>query len=115
MLTGTMDLLLGVRMLESGSGVSFPINSAAAVLADSQLRFLGGIWAGYGTMLWWASSDLRTRRVPLAILGGIMVFAGVGRTISGTLHGFSSPLILGFTVIELVVPPAVWVLGNWTE
>lgn len=115
MATGTMDLLFGVRMLESGSGASFPMNSAAAVLADSQFRFLGGIWTGYGMMLWWTSNDIRTRRVPLAILGGIMGFGGIGRTISGVLHGFSSPLILGFTAIELVVPPAIWVLGNWRE
>lgn len=111
--TGTMDVLLGARTLENTSGVPFPINTVAAVLADSQLRFLGGIWAGYGMMLWWASNDLRTRRVPLAILGGVMMFGGIGRSISGALYGFSSSLIVGFTAIELLVPPAVWLFGNW--
>ncbi len=113
MLTGTMDVILGVGMLERGSGVPFPVDSAAAVLADTQLRFLGGIWAGYGMMLWWASSDLQTRRTPLAILGGVMVSGGIGRSISGALHGFGSSLIVAFTAIELVVPPAIWLLGNW--
>ena len=111
--TGTMDVLLGARVLENFSGVAFPVDSTAAVLADSQLRFLGGIWAGYGMMLWWASNDLRTRRVPLAILGVVMVFGGIGRSISGALYGFGSSLMVGSTAIELVVPPAVWLLGNW--
>ena len=113
MLTGTADVLLGTRMIESGSGASFPIDSAAAVLADSQLRFLGAMWAGYGAILWWVSCDLRERRVPLAILGGVMVAGGAGRAISGALHGFSSRLWLGLMVGELLIPPAIWFLTNW--
>lgn len=113
MATGTMDVLLGAQTLENTSGVPFPINTPAAVLADSQLRFLGGIWAGYGLMLWWAASDLRARRVPLALLGGVMVFGGIGRSISGALYGFGSSLIVGFTAIELIVPPVVLLLGDW--
>ncbi len=65
LITGTSDVLLGVGIVERTTGVSFPVNSAAAVFADSQIRFLGGMWAGWGAMLWWASNDLRTRRVPL--------------------------------------------------
>ena len=111
--TGTMDVLLGAQTLETATGAAFPMNSAAAVLADSQLRFFGGIWAGYGLMLWWTSNDLRSRRVPLAILGSVVLLGGIGRSISGALYGFGSSLIVAFTAIELVVPPAVWLLGDW--
>jgi len=113
LITGTSDVLLGVGIVERTTGVSFPVNSAAAVFADSQIRFLGGMWAGWGAMLWWASNDLRTRRVPLAILGTVMVLSGIGRSISGVLHGFGSGLVVGATAVELVVPPAIWILGRW--
>ncbi|ETS62189.1 hypothetical protein PaG_03759 [Moesziomyces aphidis] len=57
MTTGLMDLVTGVGSLELITGVSLPADNRAAVFVDSQLRFLGGIWAGYGAMLWWASNN----------------------------------------------------------
>lgn len=106
--TGCMDIVAGVDSLKTITGVPLPIDSPAAIFADSQIRFLGGIWAGYGVMLWWASNDLHSRRVPLRILGYTVVLSGIGRAISGAVHGFSSNLILTFAVIELLVPPAIW-------
>jgi len=111
--TGTASVLLGVRMIEAESGGPLPVDSAATIFADSQFRFLGGIWAGYGAMLWWTSNDLHRRQVPLAILGSAMVLGGIGRAVSGTLYGFGSQLVYAATIVELLVPPAIWLLGNW--
>lgn len=111
--TGTGDVLLGSRMLEGGAGEPFPINSPVQILADSQIRFLGGMWAGWGAMLWWVSDDIRQRRTPLAILGTVIFLSGMGRVIGGIRHGFKPGLLIPFTLIELVVPPAVYLLGGW--
>ncbi|GAK68345.1 uncharacterized protein PAN0_071c6591 [Moesziomyces antarcticus] len=106
--TGLMNLVAGVGWLKIITGVPLPVQSRAAVFADSQLRFFGAIWAGYGAMLWWASNDVRGRRVPLAILACTMAVSGLGRTISGIVHGFSSPFTATFPAIELLAPSALW-------
>lgn len=41
-----------------------------------------------------------------------MVFAGVGRVISGLRYGFASGLIVAFTGVEVLGPPVVWFLGG---
>lgn len=111
MITGGADVLIGTRMIEIGTGESFPINSPTAALIDSQIRFLGGMWAAVGAVVWWISNDIQARSVPLAILGGWVFVGGIGRAISGALHGFSSPIVVSFTAVELVGPPAIWLLG----
>lgn len=109
--TGTADVFLGKAILETGS--RFPVDTDAQVFADSQIRFLGAMWAGWGSMLWWISNDVKGRRVPLAIFGGFFVLGGLGRAISGALYGFRPGMTLPFTLVELIVPPAVWLAGSW--
>lgn len=100
-------------MIEIGCGVALPVKSIPEVFADSQMRFLGGMWVGYGAMLWWVSNDLEKRQVPLAILGGVMLLAGAGRAISGAQYGFRPRVLSIFTVGELVIPLAIWLTGTW--
>lgn len=109
--TGTADVLLGSKMLENGG--PFPVETQPQIFADSQIRFLGGMWAGWGATLWWISNDIENRQVPLAIFGAFFVFGGLGRAISGARYGFKPGMLLPFTIIEVVTPPAVWLLGNW--
>lgn len=40
--TGSADVLLGGKLLESAG--PFPIETAPQIFADSQMRFLGGMW-----------------------------------------------------------------------
>ena len=112
--TGTADVFTGASGVASLSGHPLPVDSPAMVLADSQLRFLGGMWGGWGAMLWWVSNDLDTRAEPLAILGAVMVFCGVGRLISAVKHGFGSNSIAVAAAVEVLVPPAVWLFGGWS-
>ncbi|KAJ9633322.1 uncharacterized protein PV06_00824 [Exophiala oligosperma] len=114
LVVGTGDALGGTSVLEKASGDAFTsTNSSLIALTDSQLRFLGTYWAGYGAMLWWASNDLTTRRVPLAILGATLFASGIGRSISAMIHGFPSGVIIAATGVELLMPPAIWLLGQW--
>lgn len=110
--TGCMDILAGIDSLKTITGVSLPVSSPAAMFADSQIRFLGGIWAGYGAMLWWASNDLHSRHMPLKSLGYTVFLSGIWRAISGAFHGFSSNLTFAFAAIELLIPPAIWAFAR---
>lgn len=106
--TGTGDVLFGSKMLEGPTNTPFPVTTASQVFADSQIRFLGAIWAGFGAMLWWVSDDLVERRTPLAILNVVFALGGVGRAISGIKYGFKPAFVLPFTIVELVAPALVW-------
>lgn len=64
-------------------------------------------------MLWWVSDDLETRCAPLAILGSIMVLAGMGRMIGGMRHGFGSKVVFGAAMGEVAVPIGMWLFGGW--
>ncbi|KAM5355175.1 hypothetical protein ACJ41O_001821 [Fusarium nematophilum] len=100
--TGSLDVLLGTRLIVPAPDQQLPFDPPALALVDSQLRFLGAMWAGYGTLLWWASNDVRARRVPLALLGVAMLAGGVGRLASGLSYGWSAPLKVA-TAAELVL------------
>ncbi|CAI7617785.1 unnamed protein product [Penicillium manginii] len=110
MITGTMDVCLGIGMIDSTLG-PIPTGSVAMALVDSQIRFLGAMWAGYGVMLWWTSSDLETRRTPLGLLAGIMFVGGLGRLASGLRHGFSESWVQVAMLTELLGPVAMYSLG----
>ena len=109
-LTGCLDLCFGTSML-GGSGVFTPGASTTAI-ADSQIRFFGSTWAGYGVMLWWSSNDLSTRQVPLALLGGICFVAGLGRLASSIKFGFGATWIRVAMWAELLGPGVVYMIGK---
>ncbi|QIW98149.1 hypothetical protein AMS68_003667 [Peltaster fructicola] len=106
--TGSMDMVLGSGALSLPA--STPIKGPMAVM-DSQLSFLGAVWAGYGAALWWASNDMKARRELLGILGMVMFVGGLARINSYFKHGFGASWILPAMVVELVGPPAMYLLG----
>ncbi|KAK3067283.1 hypothetical protein LTR53_015936 [Teratosphaeriaceae sp. CCFEE 6253] len=108
--TGTLDILLGTAM--AGTPAESPATSPTMRLIDSQLRFLGAMWAGYGLMLWWITDDLPGRRTPLALLSGVMVAGGVGRAISGARYGFSATWVAVAMWVELLGPAGLYLLAR---
>ncbi|KAF9776448.1 hypothetical protein IL306_005362 [Fusarium sp. DS 682] len=110
MVVGTVDVIGGHKILIPAAERSQLPKSTLSIV-DNQLRFLGATWAGYGTLLWWATNDLRTRQVPLALLGAIMVFAGIGRLTSGLSLGWGAPWLKVAAGIELVIPPLIYLFS----
>ena len=108
--TGTMDVVLGHKMLVPASERSLLPRSTLAVL-DNQLRFLGTMWAGYGSILWWTTNDLTSRQIPLSLLGLFMFLAGVGRLTSGLAYGWGASWTKIAAGVELVGPPLIYLLG----
>lgn len=107
-LTGVMDAFIGTRALEVLAGEEFLADTLVTAVTDSQIRFFGSAWAGYGAMLWWASNDVHARSTPLAILGGAMILGGFGRSLSMLLHRIVSPAFVVFIVVEILGPPGIW-------
>ena len=106
---GTLNLTLGQTMLADSS--VFHPGSPSSALADSQIRYLGGILAGSGAIVWWASNDIPRRQVPLAILGVGVFTGGCSRFLAGNKHGFG-PNMKTLMLVEMVVPMVVYLFGN---
>ncbi|KAH7166779.1 hypothetical protein DER46DRAFT_600911 [Fusarium sp. MPI-SDFR-AT-0072] len=110
MFTGTVDLITGHKLVIPESERSL-LPTPTLAFVDNQLRFLGAIWGGYGMILWWASSNLQTRKVPLSLLGTVMFLAGIGRLTSGLSLGWNPSSLKIAAAVELVVPPLIYLFG----
>ncbi|KAG5755278.1 hypothetical protein H9Q69_005505 [Fusarium xylarioides] len=110
MFAGTVDLITGHKfVIPESERALLPTPTLAFV--DNQLRFLGAIWGGYGTILWWASNNLQARKVPLSLLGTTMFIAGIGRLTSGLSLGWTPSWLKIAAVAELIVPPLIYLFG----
>lgn len=113
--TGSFDIFLGLEgikaLCEPLAPTAIPATSSFAALVDTQTRFFGAMWAGYGVMLWWTSNDVVNRRTPLALLAGILFVSGVGRAASALQYGFSAPWIQAITAIDVLAPFAMFYFG----
>ncbi|MBA4284927.1 MAG: hypothetical protein C0434_05285 [Xanthomonadaceae bacterium] len=115
LLTGSIDVLLGLAAqqtigaaLEEGYGDP---------LLNSQIRYLGAIWFGFGALLWHCLGDLSKQ---VAILRGallIVFLGGLGRVASVVQFGFPASTVgHGFVVfaiaVEIVAMPLL-LLWQW--
>ena len=108
--TGAADIINGLSAQEN-LGVTLDHDSLADPVLDSQIRYLGTIWLGYGALLLYCLRDIRSRRrlaigaLLLVVLGGFArllstIQLGMPVTAVGT-----SFILLAFA-IELVLVPA---------
>ncbi len=106
LLTGGLDSALGAKLLLS-SGAELPQSAAADPLLNSQIRYWGAVWCGFGAVLWWTTRDLRERIALLQILMATVFLGGMGRLLSAFQCGTGPPVLIAFIVIELLGPPAL--------
>lgn len=106
--TGAADLLIGVKVLTLTGAVIPPPVDVDPIL-NSEIKFWGAIWFGFGLILWYASRDLRQHAPLFRLLMGILVFSGLGRALSAVQFGAGSTLMFSFMVFELTAPIAVMV------
>lgn len=108
LVTGSIDVLLGLAAqatlgaaLEEGYGDP---------LLNSQIRYLGAVWLGFGALLWHCLGDLPKHA---AILRGALVIVfigGLGRVASVIQFGFPAStvghgFVIGATAIEIIGMP----------
>ncbi|MEV0359923.1 DUF4345 domain-containing protein [Nocardia sp. NPDC050697] len=111
---GVTCLLIGLEHLATGEAL-FPDMGEPGATADSQARFFGAVFAGYG--LAWI---LAARRDPIPanvirFLAGIMLLGAVGRFLSIAVHGWPHPFVLALTALEVLLPPVYLALADADE
>lgn len=80
---------------------------------DSQMRFLGAMWAGWGVLMIWACRNLDARGDVFDILAAVLFLGGCGRIASLLIHADSPGLLMSFAGLEIVVAPAVMLLRRF--
>jgi Domain of unknown function (DUF4345) len=103
--TGALDVATGTELLIRG-GAQLGEAARDAVL-NSQIKYWGAVWCGFGVALWWTTRDLQARIAMLFILLGTVFFGGLGRSLSALLFGAGSAMLTAFILIELIGPVAV--------
>lgn len=104
LVTGANDLAQGVRAL-GPAGAVIPARVAADPVLNSQFKFFGAVWFGWGLTLWRASADPRADAGLLRLLMGILFLSGLGRASAALQLGHPGRLSTGAMVLELVGAP----------
>jgi len=85
--------------------------SKTVAFMDSQYRFLGGIFIGFGVAVAWTVSNIPAYWIPLKILLCAMMLGGVGRAVSAAVYGWKPTWTRQATINELIIPPALYWFG----
>jgi hypothetical protein len=112
----SLAILTGTRILANPKTNIFVPKTQSTALAESQIRYLAGMAAALGAVGWWASGDLQTRRVPLAMAGMGPFVGGLGRALAAWKHGFGDGMKAAMWA-ELAIPVVIlgwgWGEGVW--
>jgi Domain of unknown function (DUF4345) len=101
---GLLHVVLGLST-DVMLGAKAPVALLVDPVLDSQNRFYGAVFMGYGAMLWLCAGDLSGHKTLFRILGGSVFLGGIARVVSMMLHGLPTPPVIALTVIELVGVP----------
>ena len=100
--TGLMTVLLGSSIIPDGE--------TTAPSVESELRFYGAFWVGFGLYLWTLAPDVRRRPAELRVAMAVLVLGAVGRALAladvGRPHGW----FLFLMALEVLIP---LVLVTW--
>ncbi|KAI6766057.1 hypothetical protein HG530_007127 [Fusarium avenaceum] len=109
--TGAAHIVQGIKMyLPASERIKLPSDSISTL--DTNYRFLGGVFIGYGAMFAWTANDIQSRQLPLNILliaGGL---SGIGRIVSAATFGWGSPIARNSAIREVVIPPLIYWFGS---
>ncbi|MEU6949909.1 DUF4345 domain-containing protein [Streptomyces sp. NPDC046316] len=113
-LMGWSCVAIGLFHVALGNAATPGLGSAGATV-DSWGRFMGACFAGYGLAWLWAA---RQRPIPARAvrwLTGVFFLGGVGRLLSLATHGRPHDFQIALTVLELGLPPLLFVLADAEE
>lgn len=106
---GVLHLWLGVKA-DVLLGAKLPPEALSDPALNSQNRFYGVAYGGYGILLYVCATDLVTYEIIFNCLLFATFAGGLARLVSIVTHGMPPPLILGLLASELLAPP---VLVGW--
>jgi hypothetical protein len=107
-------LIVFAGMAQLVDGVSFLLIAGAPVASifndpvlNSQVRFWGAIWFGFGIVLWHASNRLESDPALFRLLCGILGLSGLARLESAVVFGLPGPMLTSAMAITLIAAPGL--------
>ncbi|MGP0089562.1 MAG: DUF4345 domain-containing protein [Xanthobacteraceae bacterium] len=85
---------------------SVPVNPTM----DSEDRFYATIFLGFGVTLLWCAGSIEHRAQVIRFLVSLFFLGGCARLISIIFVGPPNPFFQIMTALELLLPPAIWLL-----
>ncbi|MEU2124160.1 DUF4345 domain-containing protein [Nocardia niwae] len=114
MVMGVACVAIGILHMTLGVD-SVPDMGSAGVTADSQSRFFGAIFVGYGLAWIWAVRQSPIPAAAVRLLAGVFLLGAVARFISVAVHGWPHWFQIVLTAVELVLPPVYFWLADTDE
>ncbi|MEU7138489.1 DUF4345 domain-containing protein [Nocardia sp. NPDC046473] len=111
---GVACVAIGILHLVAGID-GIPDMGDSGVTADSQTRFFGAIFLGYGVAWLWAARQSPIPSTAIRWLAGIFLLGAVGRFISVAVYGWPNWFQIVLTAIEVVLPPIYFWLAAADE
>lgn len=71
---------------------------------DSHYRYITGYYLSLTLFTWWVIPNIERHMIPLRIVSAAIFMGGVGRLVSMLEVGLPGPVMVGFTVFELLFP-----------
>lgn len=104
-----LTLMLGSMQLFTGTGspIYSELNLIPEPVLDSNLRFFGGMAIGLGLAGIWILPHIEKQTLVFRIFWLCALIGGIGRLISLVLLGPPSILIVSFTILEVLISPAL--------
>lgn len=106
-LTGVVCVVIGLSHVAIGAD-AIPGGGEVNATIDSEDRFYGAVFAGYGAAWVWAALRVPATYAVIQLLAAVMLLGGIGRVLSLIDRGAPHPLFIGLTVVEFVVPAIVF-------
>jgi hypothetical protein len=106
LVVGGWHALVGIGTLPWLGALPPPSGPWIATL-DSQDRFYGGAFMGYGAILLAYLREPGRFRPMFQIVAGVVLLGGLARLIAVALHGWPPPLVVSLLAIELIAPPVL--------
>ena len=98
-LTGGLDVVNGIALLvTAGAPVQHLVGDP---VLNSQVRFWGVIWFGFGVLLWRTASRLKADAGLFRMMCYVIAASGVARLLSAFAFGLPGPVLTGAMIIEL--------------
>ncbi|MGO4613359.1 DUF4345 domain-containing protein [Nocardia sp. 2YAB30] len=108
---------VGIGFLHIALGIdAVPDMGSSGVTADSQSRFFGAIFVGYGLAWIWAARQSPIPAAAVRWLAGIFLLGAVARFVSMAVYGWPHWFQLVLTALEVVLPPIYfWLAADADE
>ncbi|KAF5001071.1 hypothetical protein FGRMN_1265 [Fusarium graminum] len=108
---GAAHIVQGIqRDLPAAEHAKLPPDTIA--LLDSQYRYLGSMFIGYGAALGWTAYDIPERQFLLNILLAAIAVGGAGRGLSAMFFGWGIPFSKRAAIREVIFPGLIYWFGS---